>query len=432
MTVEPESVASQAGLHRGDRLLAINAQSLRDVIDVRVCASEPELAFLIERDGQRMTVTAQRHYGQSLGLDFQASLFDGPMRVCRNHCEFCFVDQMPSDLRASLYVKDDDYRCSFLHGNYITLTNLTGADWDRIADQHLSPLYVSVHATHPETRIALMKNPRAGDIMAQLQRLVAMGIQIHTQVVLVPGRNDGPQLDRTMSDLAALYPNVLTLTVVPVGLTRWRNPDLRPYTDREIAAVLTQVLTWQAQFRATLGVGFVYPADEMYLRAGEPVPEVEAYDGRLDAMVENGVGMVRRFVDTWGTLKARLADLAVARQVWVTGTLFAPVLRAHARVFEAETGVRIDVVDVPNRTFGETVTVAGLLTVEDILAALQDAALRDALDSASGLIVPAEVFRGPGGVALDDQPASVIREVTGCRVYVAALDAQGWDLRAVG
>jgi NifB/MoaA-like Fe-S oxidoreductase len=175
-----------------------------------------------------------------------------------------------------------------------------------------------------------------------------------------------------------------------------------------------------------LGVGFVYPADEVYLRAGETVPAMDTYDGMLDAMVENGVGMVRRFLETWGTLKAKLADLDVAHQTWVTGKLFAPVLHTHAHAFRAETGVKIDVVEVVNRTFGETVTVAGLLTVEDILAALQRSALGDVI------IVPEEIFRGPNGVALDDRPAKVIQEMTGRRVYVATLKAQGWDLYAAG
>lgn len=432
MTVAPDSAASYAGLCPGDYLLAINAQPLRDVIDVQICAAEPALTFLIARDGRRMTLTSQRRYGQPLGLTFCAPWFDGSLQVCRNHCAFCFVDQLPPDMRPSLYVKDDDYRGSFLHGNYVTLTNLSEADWDRIADQHLSPLYVSVHTTDPEMRSALMKNPRAGAIMAQLQRLGAMGIQIHAQVVLVPDWNDGPHLARTITDLAMLYPHVQTLTVVPVGLTRWHNPDLRPYTDREAHAVLAQVLARQAQFRTTLGVGFVYPADELYLRAGETVPELDAYDGKLDAMVENGVGMVRRFLDTWGALKPALADLGGAHQTWVTGSLFAPVLRAPAAAFRAETGIRVEVVDVLNRTFGETVTVAGLLTVEDILTALRRCAFGGVPARESVIVVPEEIFRGPDGHALDDQPARVIQEMTGRRVYVAALEGRRWDLRAVG
>ena len=270
--VAARSVAARAGLRVGDVLLAINGMPLRYVIDFKVYAAEPELEFLVERAGRPITLRANRRYGQALGLAFDAELFDGKIRACRNNCDFCFVSQMAPGLREPLYVKDDDYRLSFLHGNYITLTNLDESDWERIEEQYLSPLYVSVHATEPDVRVGLMHNPRAGQIVAHLARLAEIGIDIHTQAVLAPGRNDGAHLDRTIADLSALHPAVVDLTVVPVGLTRWHTPHLRPYTDAEAAAVLTQTLAWQARLRETLGVGFVYPSDEWFLRAGVPVP----------------------------------------------------------------------------------------------------------------------------------------------------------------
>jgi putative radical SAM enzyme (TIGR03279 family) len=421
--VAPRSVAARAGLREGDVLLALNGIPLRDVIDVQFYAAEPELEFLIERAGRQKTLRANRRYGQTLGLAFETELFDDRIRACRNNCDFCFVSQMAPGLRGPLYVKDDDYRLSFLHGNYITLTNLDESDWERIEEQHLSPLYVSVHATEPDVRVGLMHNPRAGQIMEHLRRLADMDIEIHTQAVLAPGRNDGAHLDRTIADLASLYPAVADVTVVPVGLTRWHNPDLRPYTDAEAAVVLAQTLDWQGRLRAELDVGFVYPSDEWFLRAGAPIPALADYDGLLPALVENGVGMVRLFLDGWDALQAKLAQLGGPHQTWLTGMLFAPVLHEKAREFATRTGLSADVIAVPNRAFGETVTVAGLLTVGDILAELREREIGDVL------VLPDELFRGPDGRALDDRSATEIQHATGRPVFIVAQIDERWQVR---
>ncbi len=421
--VAPRSVAARAGLRAGDVLLALNGMPLRDVIDVQFYAAEPELEFRIERAGRQKTLRANRRYGQSLGLAFETELFDGKIRACRNNCDFCFVSQMAPGLRGPLYVKDDDYRLSFLHGNYITLTNLDESDWARIEEQHLSPLYVSVHATEPDVRVGLMRNPRAGQIMEHLTRLAGMDIEIHTQAVLAPGRNDGAHLDRTIADLAALYPAVADVTVAPVGLTRWHNPAMRPYTDAEAAAVLAQALDWQSRLRTELGAGFVYSSDEWFLRAGVSVPSLADYDGLLPALVENGVGMVRLFLDGWDALQVELAHLGGPRQTWVTGTLFAPVLREKAATFTAHTGFAADVIAVPNHAFGETVTVAGLLTVGDILVALREREIGDVL------VLPDELFRGPNGCALDDKSAAEIQLATDRPVFIVAQTDERWQVR---
>ncbi|MGC9356494.1 MAG: DUF512 domain-containing protein [Anaerolineae bacterium] len=410
--VEPGSLAAKAGLRPGDRLLALNGEAVRDVIDVQILTSESEVTFLVERGGKKIVYAAERRYGQTLGLSFAEELFDRPLRVCRNHCDFCFVDQMPPELRSSLYVKDDDYRLSFLHGNYVTLTNLEEADWARIEEQFLSPLYVSVHATEPEIRRGLLHHPRAGGILTQLEKLAALGIEVHTQAVLVPGRNDGPHLERTVADLAALYPQVRSLSIVPVGLTRWHNPDLRPYTKYEATSVLEQTLDLQAELRRDIGKGFVYPADEWFLRAGRPVPSPSAYDGLLPHLVENGVGMVSRFVDTWPERRDYLRGLKGERQIWVTGELFAPYLERYASTFTEDTGIRAEVLAVPNRAFGETVTVAGLLTVKDILAALEPH------PSADVIVLPEAMFRGPGGHSLDERTPADVARVTGHSVHL--------------
>lgn len=412
--VAAHSVAARCGLRSNDTLLAINGSPVRDIIDVRVLSAESELTLLFERQGKRKQRRVRRRYGEPLGLEFATAIFDGSMRLCRNACDFCFVAQMPPGLRDPLYIKDDDYRLSFLHGNYITLTNLQEEDWNRIEEQFLSPLYVSVHATEPEVRVGLMHNPRAADILQQIERLANIGVEIHTQAVLVPGRNDGAHLDHTIEDLTALYPAVRDLSVVPVGLTRWHKDGVRPFTDAEAAVVLQQVLSWQEKLRATLGVGFVYPSDEWFLRANVPPPARQAYDELLPALIENGVGMVSTFREGWPAVQSALQELGGARQIWVTGVLFAPSLSVFAEAFTAQTGIEATILPVENHAFGETVTVAGLLTVGDILAALASGPPGDVI------VLPDEIFRGPDGCALDGRPATDIAAVTGKRVQVLA------------
>ncbi len=414
---EAGSVAAEAGLRAGDRLLAINSHPLRDVIDVHIYASEPLLTFRIEREGAILELTAERRYGRPLGIHFERLLFEDKVHTCRNACDFCFVRQMPRGLRDPLYVKDDDYRLSFLHGNYITLTNLREEDWERIGEQFLSPLYVSVHAVEPEVRVGLMHNPRAANILDDLQRLVAMGITVHTQAVLVPERNDGAHLDRTIEALADLHPGVADLTVVPVGLTRWHDPRLRPYRDDEAAAVLDQVLAWQTRLRGRLGIGFVYPSDEWFLRAGREAPPREAYDGRIPALYENGVGMVRTFAENWPQLREQMRAFGGRRQAWVTGTLFAPRLQHYAHRFHAETGIEALVVPVENRAFGETITVAGLLTARDIIHALRS---RPAADR---ILLPEASFRGPDGCDLLGTPPASIAQALRRPVHLVTMPA---------
>ncbi len=419
------STAARAGVRAGDRLLAINGRTVRDVIDVQVYAAEAMLTLEVERAGKRLVLRVDRRYGEPLGLSFAEPLFDG-IRRCHNRCDFCFVAQMPRGMRPTLYVRDDDYRLSFLHGSYITLTNLTEEDWARIKAQHLSPLYVSVHATEAEVRRKLFRSPQAGEIVAQLRRLVAMGIEVHTQAVLIPGRNDGAHLDRTIDDLAALYPGVADLTVVPVGLTRYHAPGLRPFTGGESQAVLEQIAVWQERLRPALGVNFVYPSDEWFLRAGQeafPIPPLNAYDGRLPLLMENGVGVTRDFLEHREALEDMLGRLGFASQTWVTGQLFAARLRTFAENFTARKGVDVAVVDVPNRTFGEMVTVAGLLTVSDVLTALPPAHLLG-----EAVILPAVMFRGPEGQALDEGRPSDVAKATGRPVYLVGREKATWQV----
>ena len=393
------------------------------MIDVQIYAAEPTLNLRYRRTGTTQTCRVDRVYGEPLGLSFAQPVFDDPIRVCQNRCDFCFVDQMAPDLRDALYLKDDDYRLSFLQGSYITLTNLTEADWARIEAQFLSPLYLSVHATEPDVRVSLMHNPQAGDVLAQIDRLAAMGVEMHTQAVLVPGRNDGAHLDRTIADLQARYPAVQELSVVPVGLTRHHPGSLRSYTDAETAEVLDQLLTWQARLRDEIGTRFVYPSDEWYLRAGRKVPPVAAYAEVLDHVIENGVGMVARFNAGAEALVETLAGLDGSSQTWVTGTLFAEALARPAAAMAETHGIEVQVVPVTNRRFGETVTVAGLLTVADIVRALAG------IDVGDRVVVPDAIFRGPEGRALDGKTVADLAEAVGRPVVrIAQVGTTRWAI----
>ncbi len=401
--VAPRSLAQRLGLQPGDELLAVNGQRLRDVIDVQFYSAEEQLTLRVRRADQEMTLRARRRYDEPLGLEFTSPTFDGDIRRCNNRCDFCFVAQMPPGLRRSLYVKDDDYRHSFLFGSYVTLTNLDEEDWTRIEEQALSPLYISVHSTDLALRRRFLGNPSAPDIMAQLRRLAEMGIETHTQIVLVPGLNDGPHLERSIADLAALYPAVRSVSVVPVGLTRFHRGGCRRQTPDEAQATFEQVTAWQARLLPELGVRFVYLSDEWYLRLGIEPPPLAAYDG-LD-LTENGVGLVRRFLSSGlRAARAQLADLRGGATL-VTGTLFAPILRQATADLPG-----VEVVAVVNRFFGETVTVAGLLTARDVIDQLKGQ------QSGETIVLPAAMFRGPEGQSLDEMTVEQIGLALGKRV----------------
>ena len=394
--IAPRSLAERAGLQAGDELLSINDRPVRDVIDVQFYAAEERLALQVRRhDLGEFTVKAERRYDEPLGLEFEQPTFDG-IRGCTNRCEFCFITQMPPHLRRSLYVKDDDYRYSFLFGSYVTLTGLDEADWQRIGEQHLSPLYVSVQATDLELRRRILDRADAPDVMAQLRRLIALGIEIHTQIVVIPGLNDREYLDRSIGELLELHPGVRSVSVVPVGLTRFHRGDCRVHTDAEMREVFRQVCEWQARLCAQLGASFVYLSDEWYLRLGEDVPSLRTYDG-LD-LTENGVGLTRQFLETVG-LEAGLRITNHESRTLVTGTLFAPILQRVTAEF-----ADVDVVAVINRFFGETVTVAGLLTGQDVVAQLQGQELGDVV------VLPLAMFGGPEGQSLDEMWPQAIGE----------------------
>ena len=426
-TVEPNSLADRLGLCPGDVLLEINGHPLRDVLDVQFYAADESLELRIRRGGDETLYHAEREYGVPLGLGFSSPTFDG-IRRCQNACEFCFVAQMPPravhGLRRSLYVRDDDYRYSVLYGSFITLTGLAPEDWQRLEEQRLSPLYVSVHATDDDLRQRLLGRERLAPILPQIDRLLDLGIDVHAQVVLLPGVNDGDHLMRSIADLAARYPGVLSIGVVPVGLTRYHRGNCRLYTAREARAIVSQVAPLQTAYRAQYGASLVYLADEWYLLAGEDIPPDEMYDGY--PQIENGIGLVRQFLEDSYRLRVEGYKLRTSICTLACGTSIAPVMSQVARDLAEKSGCRIEVVPMVNRLFGETVTVSGLLGGEDVLAALGE---RDGLGEI--VFLPRAMFSRPDGcgelLTLDGWSVRNLQERLERPVVLAEYASEVWE-----
>ncbi len=408
----------------------MNGTPVADVIDVQFYAAEESLTLQLRRDGALLEIEAERAYNQPLGLAFEHPTFDIDIRRCNNLCEFCFVLQMAPRFRRTLYIKDDDYRYSFLFGHYVTLTNLTDHDWWRIEHMALSPLYVSVHVTDLERRRRFLRNDEAPDIMDQLRWLAARGIQVHTQLVIVPTVNDGEWLERSVTDLETLWPAVASISVVPVGLTRQHKYGLRPNTPAEGAVVLDFVGSRQRRYRREFGVRFVYPSDEWFLLTGRPIPELDYYEG-LD-LRENGLGMVRHFLAEWEALQSEIVRWQAAnpgsdpspgfrRITLVTGTLFAPVLRRTAQSLAEFTGRQITVAALPNQTFGGTITAAGLLQGQDVLAQLPG------LPPADLIVLPRIMFDHPDRITLDNHTPQAIANALDRPVALADVMGDVWD-----
>jgi putative radical SAM enzyme (TIGR03279 family) len=402
--------------------LAVNGQPLGDLIDYLQESDAEQIRLTVERaGGERVEWEVEQETGEGLGVRFAEAVFDG-VRRCHNRCVFCFVDQLPLGLRPSLYLKDDDYRLSFCQGSYVTLTNLSEADLERILKLRLSPLYVSVHATEPAVRQALLRHPRAGaESLSLLGRLVAGGIDLHTQVVLCPGWNDGQILEQTLKDLGRLGERIKTIAAVPVGVTRFRR-DLAPlqsFTPGAAKAVLAVLHRWQARFFAERGTRLVFPADEFYLRTGEPIPPAAAYEEF--AQLEDGVGLVRKLWDEADEARRSTGRGGGAEVHLATGVAGAKVIQPLIWGLQRRGQVRrVRLLVVPNRFFGETVTVTGLLTGADLVAAI--AAARQRGERVRRVLVPETLFRSGGGVTLDDLTPAAVAERGGVRLEILPVD----------
>jgi len=407
--VEPDGLAERLGLVPRERILEINGVVLHDEIDFGSQISEERLRLKIRTpEGVEREVEGEREYGVPFGVEFEARQ---PKR-CHNNCVFCFVYQHPKGVRRELLIKDDDYVFSFVHGNFITLTNLGDAEFQRILDERLSPLYVSVHATDPEVRVRMMKNPKSGRIMEQIDRLAAGGIEMHTQLVIVPGMNDGEILARSLHDLGTRFPAVRTIAVVPVGLTKHRErlPNLRTFTREDAVRALEEVHAFQALSRKEHKTRLVFAADEMYVLAGEEVPNARAYEGF--PQLENGIGMLRQTIDAW----TKRHEDVVARNgkreriAVVTGTSAGPTLE---RLFAERPpeGVDVSLCVVTNEYFGDTVTVSGLLVGADIEAALRRHGPVDRVLLPPNCLKEGEIF-------LDDRTRTDLEQRIGAPVQI--------------
>jgi len=410
--VTPGSLAAKAGLAAGDAILSINGQSPVDLIDLSFAFADEKLSLEVEKiSGEVVTVKISKRYHEDLGIEFASAVFEG-IRPCANRCIFCFVDQMPAGMRESLYVKDDDYRMSFLYGNFITLTNLGPADYRRIRQLHLSPLYVSVHATDATVR-ANMLGRKEADVMEPLARLREAGVEVHTQVVLCPEHNDGAVLAKTVTDLMALQEQVLSLAIVPVGLTRYRETcaPLRCFTVDEALTVVQQVRGWQQECLEKFGRRFVFLSDEFYLQAGVPLPTEEEYEDF--PQLENGVGLVADFRAEWAATEASTEAGGLPGPVIVaTGLSATPILQQL--ISELPDCEQISVLPIPNRFFGEQITVTGLLTGGDLAAALALPAR-----SARGIIIPGVALRKGEQLFLDGMALDELEQQLGVPLRVA-------------
>jgi putative radical SAM enzyme (TIGR03279 family) len=416
-TVEPGSIGEELGFQPGDRLLSINGQRPRDLIDLQVLVGEEELVLEVEDpDGTLHTVELEKDLDEGLGLGFTEALFDG-LKQCNNACPFCFIDQQPPGKRRSLYLKDDDYRLSFLYGSYLTLTNLSEADWQRIESQRLSPLFVSVHATEPELRSRLLVNPRAGLLLEQLQWFYERDLQIHAQVVVCPGLNDGPALERTLRDLAGFaggdWPAVLSAAVVPVGLTRFRPPGdgLVPVDRMAARAVIALVEPLQAEFQQRLASRFAWLSDEWYLIAGLPLPPRASYEDLPQQ--ENGVGSIRAFLEELDQATAELPTRVERprRLSWVVGHLVAEALQPVVRRLNAIEGLELILYGLPSPYWGQEQVVTGLLTGSDLLEGLRGR------DLGQALLLPAVTLRQGEPVFLDDMPLEELEQALGIPIH---------------
>ena len=413
--VLPDSLAARAGIQAGDVLERINGVPVLDSVDYQYLTASALLRMDMSRDGVAVPLVLEKRADAQLGLTLEDTLMSCPKR-CANDCVFCFVAQLPSGLRPSLYVKDDDWRLSLMTGNFITLTNLPEREIARIIARKASPLYLSVHTTDGALRARMLRNPNATRILPLLRRFVEAGIAFHGQIVLCPGINDGEALERTLADLLALAPMARSVALVPVGLTRHRDglTALTGYDAQGAARVLDQAERWQTRALAAHGTRFVFPADELYQLAGRTLPPYEAYEDF--AQIENGVGLLRQLAHEFD-VTARLdpeEDTRPRRVAIATGTSAAPFLRALI-ASQPLHGVQATVYPIVNRFFGDTVTCAGLVTGGDLMTQLTGV-------PADELLIPDNMLRAGEAVFLDDTPLTQVEAALGIPVRVIPAD----------
>ena len=424
-SVSRNSRADKAGIKSGDLLLAINGNEIEDVLDYRFYLAESQVTLTCTRNGELFEATICKSEYDDIGLDFETPLMD-KKRSCKNACVFCFIDQLPKGLRESLYFKDDDARLSFLHGNYVTLTNLKDKDIDRIIKMHISPINVSVHTTNPELRVQMMKNKRAGEVLSYLRRLADAGIRICGQIVLCKGLNDGKELDRSMHDLRDLFPALTSVSIVPAGLTRFREGlyPLEAFTPEECRSVIKQVNAFGDKCLRENGSRLFYCADEFYIKGNIPIPDAEYY-GDYE-QIENGVGMIRSLEDEFHDELSYLRELGEEAQLGeertvsiATGVAAYDSLSRLARLLEAYVPkLHIYVYKIINHFFGESITVAGLLTGKDMSEQLSGKPLGDAL------ILSSNTLRADGDLFLCGMTPKELSDALGTPLIFCSSDGR--------
>lgn len=427
--VIPDSIAAEIGFDAGDSIIAINGEKPRDLIDYQfLCADEFLELEVLDAKGKSHKLEIEKEYDEDLGLEFETALFDGLIQ-CNNRCPFCFIDQQPPGKRETLYLKDDDYRLSFLYGSYLTLTNLSQKEWDRIEQMRLSPLYVSVHATEPEVRIRLLKNLRAGKILEQIKWFKERRLQIHAQVVVCPGINDGEHLERTLLDLAKFHtgniPAVASVAVVPVGLTRFRPTEdeliaVTPEKAREVIAQVQKIqvlLSGQPEGekkrkKKNSKSRCIWLADEWFLIAGLDLPIASDYQDY--PQIGNGVGSIRQFIQQFDTAFAKLQPMPVNRArklIWVVGNAVEKAFEPIAHQLNQIPGLELKMVALSSRYWGQNITVTGLLTGQDLLEALQGQDLGD------GILLPSVMLKQGEPRFLDDMTLIELASVLKTEIF---------------
>lgn len=419
--VLPGSIAEELEISAGDKLLAINDQEIEDVFDYHFLANEEYLTVLIEKpDGEQWELEIEKEYEEDLGIEFEQGLMD-EYRSCRNKCIFCFIDQMPKDMRETLYFKDDDSRLSFLQGNYVTLTNMSDHDIDRIVRYHLEPINVSFQTTNPELRCKMLHNRFAGEALKKVDRLYEGGITMNGQIVLCKGINDGEELERSIRDLMKYAPQLQSVSVVPVGLSKYRDGlyPLLPFTKEDAKEVLHIIHKWQKKAYEEFGIHFIHGGDEWYILAEEELPEEERYDGYLQ--LENGVGMLRLLMNEFEDGYESLNGDEIDREVSVaTGFLAYPYIKRMAdRIMEKYPKSKIHVYGIRNDFFGELITVSGLITGQDLIGQLKGKALGEKL------LLPCNMLRIEEQDFLDDVTLQDVKDAL--QVPVDIVKSSGQD-----
>ncbi len=409
-SVEPDSIGEAIGLQAGDKLISINGVKPRDLIDYRFLICEEEINLqIIDKESKIHQVALEKDSDDGLGIVFSEALFDG-LKQCNNQCSFCFIDQQPSGKRKTLYLKDDDYRLSFLYGSYLTLTNLNNEDWLRIEEQHLSPLFVSVHATKPSLRAKLLKNAKASNLMEQIHWLSERNLQIHAQIVVCPDLNDGEELQNSLHDLfqyaQGQWPTVISTAIVPVGLTRFRpkNDGLKPVSKCCAKKVIVQVEILQNYFKSIIGSRFAWLSDEWYLIAEEPLPVREDYEDFPQE--ENGVGSIRSFLESMYIATKNLPQkISPPRRCsWVVGKIVHHALTPACQKLNKVKGLKINLYGLPSKYWGQEQVVTGLLTGQDLLEGLSNQ------DLGEELLLPSVMLKPNQEIFLDDMTVAELSD----------------------